>query len=375
MHWGDQGPAITPLKEAGFDCPSTNLELTEDRIRWILNDVASHRPDVFVPNLVIAGYYAARWIKDAGIPTVGIVHSDDLFYHAILDEFVFGKEENRLNSIVAVSRKLEDDVNSRHPRDTAVHRIPYGVSIPNERVTRSTGLRLAYVGRLAEEQKRISDVVRAMADAVAQVPGTSGVIYGDGPDRQTVERLINSVYAGRKIVLGGLVDSEHIQHHMLQSDVIVLLSDYEGLPIALIEAMACGCVPICLAGDSGISELIVDGLSGIIVRDRGADFVEAVRTLSTDPEMWSKLSQGARETAELFAADVSADAWATLFKGLASQSVDRGPAIIPTRLTLSPVNPHLASADIRAEVPKPLSNFLKRARMIVGRWRRSLLRW
>jgi glycosyltransferase involved in cell wall biosynthesis len=373
MHWGDEGPAITPLREAGFECPSTNLELTEDRIRWILDDVAAHTPDVFVPNLVVAGYYAGRWIREAGIPTVGVLHSDDAFYHAILDEFVFGREANRVSSVVAVSQKLEDDVTSRHPRSTSVHRIPYGVSIPNARVTRSgAGLRLAYVGRLAEEQKRISEVVHAMGQAVREVPATSAVIYGDGPDRQAVERLLNSEYADADIVLGGLVDSEQIQDRMLQSDVIVLLSDYEGLPIALLEAMACGCVPICLAGESGISELILDGMDGLIVRDRGAAFVDAIRRLSANPNLWSKLSHGARARAESFSAAASADAWATLLKEFGSRAANPGGTTFPRKLQLTPVNPHLASADVRADPPRPLSNFFKRARMLIGRWRRRL---
>jgi hypothetical protein len=184
--------------------------------------------------------------------------------------------------------------------------------------------------------------------------------------------LLNSEYTGRDIILGGLVDSEQIQHRMLQSDVIVLLSDYEGLPIALLEAMACGCVPICLAGESGISEVISDGVDGLIVGDRGAGFVYAVRRLSADPDLWSKLSHGARVKAASFAASVSADAWATLLKERGSRAVKPGAATFPRKLKLRPVNPNLASADVRTGPPRPLLSFFKRARMLIGRWRRSL---
>ncbi|WP_371821102.1 glycosyltransferase [Chloracidobacterium sp. D] len=44
--------------------------------------------------------------------------------------------------------------------------------------------------------------------------------------------------------------------------MFVLLSDYEGLPIALMEAMATGLVPICTAMRSGIGQLVVDGVTG-----------------------------------------------------------------------------------------------------------------
>lgn len=373
MHWGETGPAISSLKQGGFECPSTSLDRTEDRIRWMLDDVAGHRPNVFVPNLVVAGYFAARWIRAAGIPTVGVLHSDDAFYRAIQDEFIFGRNENRVSAVVCVSRKLEDEVSSRSPAQTLVRRIPYGVRVPETSVVRAaTGLRLAYVGRLAEEQKKINELVDALAAAITEIPGTTAVLYGDGPDREAVERSLNTTHAGLPIALAGLVDSETIQSRLLASDVIVLLSDYEGLPIALLEAMACGCVPVCLAGESGISELVVHEVSGLIVHDRGSGFVDAIRRLSSDSALWSRLSRGAREKAMGFSAESSADSWAELLGRLASTATNRGTPTLPRKLRLPRVNRDLASADIRADAPHPVSEFIKRSRMSFGRWRRGL---
>src|SRR5688500_13271088 len=65
MHWGNSGPALDALTEAGFDCRWITLDRTEDRIRWILEDLRDNPPDVFVPNLVVAAYYAARWAHEA----------------------------------------------------------------------------------------------------------------------------------------------------------------------------------------------------------------------------------------------------------------------------------------------------------------------
>jgi glycosyltransferase involved in cell wall biosynthesis len=374
MHWGDTGPALTPLREAGFECRSTTLDRTEDRVRWILDDLGDNPPDVFVPNLVVAAYHAARWARAAGIPTVGILHSDDAFYRALQSEFVFGATENRLDAIVCVSRQLEDEVNQKHPGDTIVRRIPYGVSIPSESVSRSpAGLRLAYAGRLTEAQKRITDVVRALSSAIQGVPGTSASIYGDGPDRSKVERMIASgPAAGGRPVLEGLVDSERMQERLLSADVIVLLSEYEGLPIALLEAMACGCVPVCLRGRSGIPELVTHEVTGLLVDDRDSDFVAAIRRLSEDIGLWSRLSIAARERARSFSADSSADAWASLFQQLASS---RRPVQlnVPDALALPPVHPDLASADRRTFHPRGLARVASRSRMLLGRLKRALL--
>ena len=59
LHWGDTGPALRALRAQGFDCQAILApDHTEDRVRWILDRVRADPPDVFVPNLVIAGYFA-----------------------------------------------------------------------------------------------------------------------------------------------------------------------------------------------------------------------------------------------------------------------------------------------------------------------------
>jgi colanic acid/amylovoran biosynthesis glycosyltransferase len=128
LHWGETGPALEALRGAGVPCEAITAPIrTVERVKWILSCLDADPPDVFVPNLVVAGYYAGRWVKRAGIPTVGVLHSDDAYYRAIQDEFVFGKPEYRVSSLVCVSMELERQVLERNPRDVLVKRIPYGV--------------------------------------------------------------------------------------------------------------------------------------------------------------------------------------------------------------------------------------------------------
>ena len=372
MHWGDSGPALTPLLEAGFDCRWTNLDTTEARIGWILDDLRANPPDIFVPNLVVAGYYAARWAREAGIPTVGILHSDDPFYHGILDTFVYGRGKWRLSSVVCVSEELKRAVLARGQTNVRVDRIPYGVNIPTQHVRRKPGiLRLAFAGRFAEEQKRIGEVTRALC-AAASLSGVEAVMYGDGPNRALVEHILQTVGASLPVHLGGLVDSETIQTRMLETDVVVLLSDYEGLPIALLEAMACGCVPVCLAIRSGIPELVEHEVSGLLVNDRGQAFVEAIRRLRDDARLWQYLSDGAKSAACAFSSATSADHWARHFAELVEPRIGGVTVPHPRRLDLPPVHPALASADQRFAAPSIGSQLRAGMRSFLGGTRRRL---
>jgi glycosyltransferase involved in cell wall biosynthesis len=373
LHWGDTGPALESLRAQGIDCTAVLApDRTEDRIRWILERLRENPPDVFVPNLVVAGYFAGRWVREAGIPTIGVLHSDDPYYEAILSEFVDTESQYGVSSIVCVSNELERQALKIAPRETRVSRISYGVPFPTERaVAPDKLLRIAYVGRLAQKQKRIEEVTRAMCRAVAEVPGTEGVIYGDGPERGRVLEILEDDARELPIHLAGSVPAHRIQSELLKAHVIVLLSDFEGLPIALMEAMACGCVPVCSRMKSGIPELITDGVSGILVDDRGDSFVGAIKRLRADETLWEKLSDNARTVAARFSNEECANQWADLIRTLAPSQRPR-PIQIPARIRLPRFNPFLESTEQRSTDPGLARIVYQRSRILAGRLRRKV---
>lgn len=376
-HWGATGPCLEALRSDGFVCHQAAChDHTYDRIKWVLSQLRDNPPDIFVPNLVVAGYFAARWIREAGIPTVGILHSDDAFYRGLQDEFVFGRQQFRLSALACVSQELEKQVIEKKPESTEVYRIPYGVSVQKQKDQRVPGkLRLAYVGRLAEEQKRISDLTRALCRVTQQLPDTDAVLYGDGPDRANVENILETEGAGLPIHLAGRIDNDQMQSRLLDCDVLVLLSDYEGLPIAVLEAMACGVVPVCLRMRSGIPELVQDGVTGLVVDDREESFVNAIKRLQHEPGLLERLAKAARRKIEAEYSDqVCVRRWAELFHRLHKENRGRKHEIrVPDKLRLPPIRPSLASEDPRPSGLSMRLQLYRRGSMFAGKIKRRLL--
>jgi glycosyltransferase involved in cell wall biosynthesis len=277
--------------------------------------------------------------------------------------------------IVCVSRELTEQVRSRELVHTAVKRIPYGVPVSPEAVVPKQGvLRLAYVGRLADEQKRVSEVARAFCRVVGEVAGVTAVFYGDGPARKGVEGILAEEGAGSAVRLGGVIPSARIQEVLLECDVVVLLSDYEGLPIALMEAMACGCVPVCLRMRSGIPELVEDGVTGLLVDDRGDSFVAAIQRLRDDPELRTRLARNAKERIQQEYSDTVCNAeWAAMLHELHAGVGNPKPIRIPGRIRLPERNPALESAANRANPPSAVLRFWRRSRILAGKLRRRWL--
>ena len=366
-------PTIRSLREAGINSTTVADEqtpYTEQRIRWLLAQLAEDPPDVFVPNMVIpAAYYAGRWLREAGIPTVGTCHigADHFLYPGLLDEFVFGRDAYRVTALVCVSKYLEQDVLKRHPKGVLVRSIPYGIPIPVETAKKPDGpLRLVYVGRLSEEAKRISEVTHALCRAVREVPGTEAYIYGDGEERPAVEQILREKGSGLPIDLVGRVENDQIQKKLLNCHAVVLLSEWEGLPVSTIEGMACGLVPIGFRyARGGVPELVEDGVTGMLVDDRGDSFVAAVRRLRNDPALWERLSRSARARAEAeYSEDVCAARWQELLGELASSSGPRKLLRIPRYFDLPPVHPAFASAWLDARCPRLSQRLIQRVRQL-----------
>src|SRR5207244_1456771 len=192
---------------------------------------------------------------------------------------------------------------------------------------------------------RISEVTHALCRAVREVPGTEALIYGDGPDRRVVEQILREEGDGLRVHLGRRVENDDVSKYLLKCHAGVLLSDWEGLGLALLEEMACGLVPIGLRhARGGAPELIEDGVTGLLVDDRGDGFVAAVRRLREDQSLWERLARSARARVETeYSEEICAARWQKLLGELVGGSrASPKPLRIPQRLHLPPIHPALA---------------------------------
>lgn len=345
-------PCYRDLHAQGINCqtfPWTTT--TKQKIRWLLSKLSEAPPDIFVPNMLVAAFYASRWVKQAGISTIGCLHSDDEFHRGVLREFVLRETPYQLSALVCVSQFLEDYVHQFKPTGPIVKRIACGVPYPQRQqaILTSDSLKLIYVGRLEEEQKRISEVTHALCRAVSEVPHTEAVIFGSGSAKSNVEKILSEQAVDLPIRLGGLVNNAQMQDVMSEYHILVLLSDYEGLPISLMEGMACGLVPICLQIRSGIPELVENRITGLLVNNRGDDFIAAVKCIKNNPELWHKLSLAARAKIKAgYSNEVCTKQWLDLFSELQERSRYRKNIHIPYWLGLPPVHPCFVKQDRRS---------------------------
>ena len=117
------------------------------------------------------------------------------------------------------------------------------------------------VGRLTA-QKDFANLIRAFALVRKQKPARL-IILGEGELRAELEQLASKLGVKEDIDLPGFADNPY--GYMNQASAFVLSSRYEGLPTALIEAMACGCSIVSTDCPSGPQEILAGGEYGVLV--------------------------------------------------------------------------------------------------------------
>jgi glycosyltransferase involved in cell wall biosynthesis len=255
-------------------------------------------PCVFVPNYDYVAS-AVSPILPSSVGIVGIAHADDVEHYEHC--YRLGLYWNR---IVAVSDVIMDRLVTINPalgsKTTVVHS---GVPVRSLAlrdvgpVVMSRPLRLVFAGRFQQRQKRIFDYV-----ALARLLAQSGIPFhltlaGDGVDFDRVKGELAAMVTQGVVDLPGRLDPKGIQVVLEGSDVFLLLSEFEGLSIALLEAMERGCIPLVYDMKSGFSDVLRDGHNGYIVEGRRLDRVmERLIRIAGSVELRQQLSGAARDT-------------------------------------------------------------------------------
>ena len=133
-------------------------------------------------------------------------------------------------------------------------------------------------------------------EAVADIPGATLLVAGDGPDRAKLQALAESRGVADRVRLLGGVPHAELPAMLAAADVMALASASEGLANAWIEAMACG-TPVVTPEVDGAAEAVDRPAAGRLLRQRTpAAFAAAIREILADPPAQAAV----RESAERF---------------------------------------------------------------------------
>ena len=183
------------------------------------------------------------------------------------------------------------------------------VELPSER-------RLVCVGRLSEQKGHLL-LVEAVSQLIKAGFEFKLIFVGDGPLRNEIEQLINRLGLENYIEITGWATNTQVQQQILSSQVFVLPSFAEGLPVVLMEALALS-RPVISTYIAGIPELVEPGKNGWLVPAGSLDdLTQALKTALTTPieELTTMGRFGALKVAEHHNINLEAQKLMRLFQG------------------------------------------------------------
>ncbi|GAB1543462.1 glycosyltransferase [Scytonema sp. NUACC21] len=159
------------------------------------------------------------------------------------------------------------------------------------------GKRLLFVGRLAAVKGLpiLLESLAALKDAHPEIVLT---VVGDGPDRARLEAMTAELKLNSNVKFVGYQSQAEVRQHLQQTDVFVMSSFAEGIPVVLMEAMAAG-VPIVATQIAGVSELVEDGVNGYLVPAGDAiSLANRIAKLLLNPELRDAFGTAGRAKVE-----------------------------------------------------------------------------
>jgi glycosyltransferase involved in cell wall biosynthesis len=228
-------------------------------------------PGTFIPNYSFDTYATCALLsltESRNMRVIGFAHSDEDIYYEVLQHY-----EPLIHIFVAVSKEISAKLKELMPHrehDIVTRCCPIDVpqKLVRDYTSSSVPIRLMYGGRLESYQKRVYDLVNLVKILEKDRVDFHLCIVGSGTEEKYLRKEFGSLYNSsnyqNRVTFEGNVPHRQMPDYWKSSDICILVSEFEGTSISMLEAMSQGCIPI-VTNVSGTNAIISDGVNGFTV--------------------------------------------------------------------------------------------------------------
>jgi len=167
--------------------------------------------------------------------------------------------------------------------------------LPHANPNRRDPKTIISVGRLCSDKAQAGLLI-AFSRLAQRHPQAKLRFVGDGPDRAELEALARSLGIDKQTTFLGRLPERETLKEISEAGIFVLPSFWEGLPVAIMEAMALG-IPVITSRIAGVPELVVDGENGLLFAPANwEELASQVARLLEDPALGERLAGAARQS-------------------------------------------------------------------------------
>ena len=283
------------------------------QVRKVIRYVQDHRIDVIHCHLPWAGFLGRILHRLTGVPVLYTEHNKQERYH-VLTKTINRLSFNSQSAAIAVSDEVAASIHSNIHPAIPVITILNGVNVrrfqqrqearQEIRKLLGVGEHDLVIGSIAvfRFQKRLDLWLEVFAELKKRFPQVKGVLVGDGPLKEQLLARRKELGLESAVLMPGL--QTNTVEWLSAMDVYMMSSVFEGLPVALLEAMSCG-LPVVCTNAGGTGEVIRDGVDGLLVPgEEPMQLLQPLSALVADAGLRQRMGETARRrVVEAFSVD------------------------------------------------------------------------
>ena len=190
--------------------------------------------------------------------------------------------------------------------------IPNAANFIADKYSDCSAKRVIAVGRL-DYQKSFDRLIIVWEKVRQQMPDWRLDIFGQGEWKEMLQGMIDERGLQGCIKLNA--PTKNIGKEYSESSMIVMSSHYEGFPMVMIEAMACGLPAVCFDFKCGPKDIIIEGENGLVVKDGDIDgLADAIVKLMKNDELRKMMGENAKKVVETYSEEKVMTKWVNLYE-------------------------------------------------------------
>lgn len=175
----------------------------------------------------------------------GVLHSDDAYYYNLYEKY-----NTYTAAMVSVSERIQRKLSNLQNG----YVIPCGIPLDKFDYKQTKKNQIAWIGRLEEYQKRVSDIIPITKKILQNYPNWKFYIVGNGAEYENIKTQIEEQDLNDSVYLVGWKESDFIRNLLSESKILLQTSNFEGMSVAMMEALGSGC-QILSTEVSGVEDL------------------------------------------------------------------------------------------------------------------------